>query len=109
MKEAHTAEMNILIKKMKRISGIINAGFVGGDYDKALKYIEQQEELIKGFQGDVPEEIKALHILWLYHRATTYAYRGNLALNFKYANKIFKKSYYRRCNKIYYFENYFYS
>ena len=77
MREEHTAEMNKLIKKMKRIYGIIVTGHNGGNYDKALKYIEQEEQLIKRFQGDVPEEIKALHTLWLYFRAVIYAFRGN--------------------------------
>ncbi len=62
----------------------------GGPYDKALKYIEKGEELIKRFQGDVPEEIKGLHTGWLWFRTVIYVYKGNLALNFKYANELLR-------------------
>ena len=47
---------------MQRIFRFIAFGLVGGDYDKVLKYIEQEEELINRFQGDVPEEIKVLQM-----------------------------------------------
>ena len=87
MKEEHTAEMNKLIKKMKRIFRIINLGYFRGNYDKALKFIEQEEHLIKRFQGDVPEEIKEHHMYWLYCRAHIYAFKGNLALCFKDAKE----------------------
>jgi len=88
MREEQTAEMNKLIKKMKRIFSVVFFGLIGGNFDKILKYIEQEEELIKHFQGDLPEEIKVLHARWLYIRAVTYAYRGNLALSFKDANEL---------------------
>jgi len=88
MREEQTAEMNKLIKKMKRIFSVVFFGLIGGNFDKIFKYIEQEEELIKHFQGDLPEEIKVLHARWLYIRAVTYAYRGNLALSFKDANEL---------------------
>ena len=90
MKGEQTAEMNKLIKKMKRIFTIISNGYTLGAYDKTLKYIEQEEQLIKRFQGEVPEEIKGVHTFWLWCRATIYAYRGNLALCFKDANELLR-------------------
>ena len=90
MKEEHTGEMNKLIKKMKSFFVNIKSKYQLGDYDKALKYIEQEEQLIKRFQGDLPEEIKVLHTKWLFYRAIIYGYRGNLALNSKYANELLR-------------------
>ena len=88
MKEEQSAEMNQLIKEMKSIYSIIVNEYFGGAYDKVLNYIEQEEELIKPFQGDLPGEIKGLHTGWIYYRAVIHAYRGNLALSFKYANEL---------------------
>ena len=88
MKVKQPAEINKLIKNMKRISAIIANGHLGGAYDKVLKYFEQEEELIKLFQGDIPKEIKNLHILWLWFRADIYAYKGNLTLSFKDAKEL---------------------
>ena len=62
MREEIVAQKNKLIKKMKRIYSIIVSGFLAGAYDKSLKYIEQEEELLKLFEGDVPETIKSIHI-----------------------------------------------
>jgi len=90
MKEEHPADRKKLIKKMKRIFSIIASAYFGGDYDKTLKYIEQEEHLIKGFQGDIPEEIRELHPWWLLHKANISAYRGNLAVQLKYANKLLR-------------------
>ncbi len=90
MREEQSAEMNKLIRRINRFNAIIFNGFVGGAYDKVLKYIEQGEQLIKRFQGDLPEEIKGLHTLWLFYRCVIYAYRGNLALSFKYANELIR-------------------
>ncbi len=88
MREEQPADMNKLIKKMKRIHLRIATGYYMGKFDKALKYIEQEEELIKQFQGDLPEEIKGIHIVWLFYRGNIYAWRGNLALCFKDANDL---------------------
>jgi len=88
MREEQKVEMKKLIKKMKRNYSFIEAWFFGGDFDKALKYIEREEELIKRFQGDLPEKIKGLHIGWLNLRMIIYALKGNLALSFEYANKL---------------------
>ncbi len=55
MREEQSAEMNKLIKRIKRIYSIIVYGYFGGDYDKVLKFIEKAEQLIKRFQGDLPE------------------------------------------------------
>jgi len=88
MKGEHAAERNKLINKIKRIFSIIFQGYFGGAYDKVLKYIEKEEQLIKRFQGDVPGEIKRLHILWLWYRVNIYAYRGDLVRSFKYANEL---------------------
>jgi len=88
MKEDHTAEMNKLIRKMKSMSSAIVFGNFVGEYDNTLKYIEQEEQLIKRFQGDVPEEIKRLHTEWLWMRSHISAYRGDLVLCFKAANEL---------------------
>jgi len=88
MREEQPAEMNKLIKKMKGLYRRLWMFFNMGKYDKALKRIEQEEELIKQFQGDVPEEIKEFHIIWLSWRALIYAYKGNLALSLKENNKL---------------------
>ncbi len=69
IKEEQTPEMNKLIKRMHRVFGIIQTGYYGGTFDKVLKYIEQEEELIKRFQGDLPKEVKDLHTRWLFLRA----------------------------------------
>jgi len=90
MEKEQTAEMNKLIKKINRINPIIAYGFSGGIFSKVLKYIEKGEELIKRFQGELPEEIKNLHTTWLYYRVIIYAYRGNLALCFKEANELLR-------------------
>ncbi len=90
IREEQIAKMNKLIKKIKRININITNMFFGGVYDKTLKYIELEEQLIKHFQGDLPEEIKELHIGWLFYRATIYAYRGNLKLSFKDANELLR-------------------
>jgi len=88
MKNEQTAEMNKIIRKMKGLMRRIGRLHYTGKFDKALKYIEQEEQLIKHFQGDVPEEIKVLHILWLWTRATIYSFRGNLALTLKDAKEL---------------------
>ena len=88
MKEEQPAERNKLIKKMKRLLSKIGNLHYLGKFDKALKYIEQEEELIKQFQGDLPEEVKVLRTRWLWYRADIYHYKGNLALSFKYANEL---------------------
>jgi len=88
MKKEQTAEMTKLIKKMKRIFSRVSNAYGVGKFDRVLKYIEQGEELIKRFQEDVPEEIKSLHTEWLWLRAIISAYKGNLALSFKYANEL---------------------
>jgi len=88
IKEEQTAEMNKLIKKIKRIFSMIQTGYNGGSFDKVLKYIEQEEELIKRFQGDLPREIKDLHTRWLFLRSLIYANNGNVALSFEYANEL---------------------
>ncbi len=62
IKEQQTPEMNKLIKKMKKIYSIIVRGHIVGEYDKTLKNIEQEDQLIKLFQGDVPYEIKIRHM-----------------------------------------------
>ena len=90
MREEQTAERNQLIKKMKRIQNKIDIAYYIGKHDRTLKYIEQTEELIKEFQGDVPEEIKGLHTVWLWYRAHIYAFKGNLALSFKDTNHLLK-------------------
>ena len=90
MRKEQTAEVNKLIRKMKRIYSIIVSGFLAGYYDKSMKYIEQEEELLKLFEGDVPEAIKAIHIEWLGYRANISAYRGNLLLSFKAANELLR-------------------
>ena len=90
LNEEQTAEVNKLIKRMKIFYSIITLGYIGGDYTKSLKYIEQEEELINKFQGALPEEIKELHVSWLYFRAIIYAYKGNLALSFKEAKELLK-------------------
>ncbi len=90
MREEETAEMNQLIKRIKRIYHIIITRFSGGDFDKALKYVEKGEELIKFFQGELPEEIKVLHTSWLWFKAIIYAFRGDLALSFKEANELLR-------------------
>jgi len=90
MKEEKTAEKNKLIKRMNRIYSIIFLGYFGGEFGKVLKYIEREEQLIKHFQGDVPEEIKGLHTAWLFWRANIYAFRGDLALSFKDANELLR-------------------
>jgi len=88
IKEEQLTEMNKLINKMKRISSSILIGILKGDYDKALKNIEQGEQLIKRIQGDSPEEIKELHSAWLAYRATIYAFKGDLILCLKDANEL---------------------
>ncbi len=90
MREEQPAEMNKLIKRINRMNALITFGHLGGIYDKTLKYIEKAEQLIKHFQGDLPEEIKAHHTGWLYFRSIIYAYKGNLALTFKYANELLR-------------------
>lgn len=67
---------------------IIPYGFIGGNYGKVLKYVDQAEQQLKHFQGDLPEEIKAFHTSWLWYKTVIYAYMGNLARNFKAANKL---------------------
>ena len=88
IKEEQAEETEKLIKKMKRIYSISTNGFFGGAYDKVLINIEKGEQIIKSSQGDLPEEIKRIHITWLYFRSIIYAYKGNLALSFKSANEI---------------------
>jgi len=88
IKEEQAVETNKLIKKMQEINGMITFGVIGGDYDKALKWIEQEEELLKHFQGDIPEEIKELHLRWLFTRGIIYVHRGDLAHSFKDANEL---------------------
>ena len=88
IKEDQTPEVNKLIKKIKRIFSMIQTGYNGGSFDKVLKYIEQEEELIKRFQGDLPREIKDLHTRWLFLRSLIYANNGNVALSFEYANEL---------------------
>ena len=90
MREEQTPEMKKLIRKMKRNFSFIEAWFFGGDFDKELKYIEREEELIKHFQGDLPEEIKELHVGWLHQKSQIYSTRGDLAHGFKYANETLK-------------------
>ena len=46
MKEEQTPEMNKLIKKIKRIYSRIGNLYSMGKLDKALKSIEQEEQLI---------------------------------------------------------------
>ncbi len=88
--EEEEAKMKKLIKRMNRFNRIISSGFFGGAYDKTLNYIEKGEELIKRFQGDLPEEIKVIHTFWLHFKTNIYAFRGNLELSFKYANELLK-------------------
>ena len=90
MKEEQPAEMNKLIRKVKRYNDLILFRYFRGDFDKVLKYIEQEEQLIKRFQGEIPEEIKVLHTNWLMYKANAYAYKGDLALSFKYANELLR-------------------
>ncbi len=87
MREENAEKLSKLNAKINRINAIINGGYLGGVYDKVLKYIEKGEELIKRFQEDLPEEIKILPTLWLCYRAWINGYRGNLALCFKDANE----------------------
>ncbi len=87
MKEEQTPEMNKLIHKIKIRFNMIVKSHNMGKYDKALKYIEQAEELIKHFQGDLPRGIRVSHISWLSHRAIIYAFKGDLARSFKDANE----------------------
>ena len=95
MKEERTAEKNKLIRKMTGIFGRIFYRQYRGEYDKALKFIEQEEKLLKHFQGDIPEEIKILHTGWLYFKALIYAHRGDLARSLNDANELIRvaKSY----------------
>ncbi len=90
MKRERTAEMNKLIHRIKRIHSIINLGFLWGSYDEVLKYVEQEEELIKYFQGDLPGEIKICHTLWIFYRAIIYVFRGDLARSFNAANELLR-------------------
>ena len=90
MKEEQKDDTKKLIRKMKRMSSIISNGFTLGDYDKTLKYVEKEEQLIKHFQGDIPEEIKGVHTLWLWCRGIIYAYRGDLALCIMDANELLR-------------------
>ncbi len=90
IKEEQKAEMNKLIKKIKRKHIYMLASYYRGNYEKVLKFIEKAEQLIKRFQGDLPEEIKVLHTRWLLYRSLIYAYRGNLALSFKEANELLR-------------------
>jgi tetratricopeptide (TPR) repeat protein len=82
--------MRKLIKQMKENHSFIETWFFTGEFDKALNYIEREEELIKNFQGDLPEDIKLFHTSWLFHRSIIYAYRGNLALSFKDAKELLR-------------------
>ncbi len=90
MREEQSDEMNKLIKEIKSIQSIIFAGYYGGDYNNVLKYVEQAEALIKGFQGDLPETIKDFHTGWLAYRAMILALKGNLALSLLVANELVK-------------------
>ena len=90
MKEEQAEEMKKLIKKMERIFSIISYAFLLGDADKMLKFIEQEEKIIKQFQGDLPEKIKLLQTRWLGFRAVTYAYKGDLNLCLKDANELLR-------------------
>ena len=90
MKEEHTADRNKLITKIKRIYSILSTGFMGGDFVKGFKYIDQVEQLIKNFKGDVPEEIKKLHMYLLSIKSSISGFKGNLSLSFKAANELLK-------------------
>ncbi len=90
MREEQTSEMNKLIRWINMFNPVILNGYVFGKYAKSLKYIEKGVELIKLFQGDLPEEIKKIRTLWLLDRAAIYAYRGDLALSLKDANELLR-------------------
>jgi len=90
MKEEQPADRNQLIKKIKKINRNIISQTLTGNFDKALKFIKQGEDLIKLFHGDLPAEIKRRYTLWLYVKATNSVYRGNLNLSFKEANDLIR-------------------
>jgi tetratricopeptide (TPR) repeat protein len=82
------AEMNRVIKKAKRMRSRIMLMYIAGELDSSLELIKQAEELIRGFQGDLPRELEELHCWELRVKGSINAYREDLKFNFKLANEL---------------------
>ena len=76
-----------LIRKAKRLKGRIILIFTAGKLDKTFELVKQGEKLISQFKGELPKEIKELH-LYIFRVITTIsAYKGDLILNLKQVNE----------------------
>lgn len=81
-------ETDKLIKKIKRISGIALGLLSAGEWDKLWEIIEQGEESIRNFPGNLPRELEEPHCQLLDIKADLAIIRGNLILCFDTVNEL---------------------
>jgi len=88
MDENKNIELSKLIKKGRRLSGRITLAFNTGQIDRAEKLMNQMEELINQFQGDLPRETEIHYSITLRFKSNLLAYRGDFSQSYNTANKI---------------------
>jgi len=86
MKEKNIIAVDKLKNKAKRMRSRIVFKYGVGELDETLKLIKQGEDIIENFQGELPSELKEMHLYALRFKATISAYQGELELNFKHTN-----------------------
>jgi len=87
MEEDKKAAVARLINKAKRLKGRIGFRYAAGKLEETLDLIKQGEEIIRKFQGELPEELVELHLFALRFKTTISAYRGDIILNFTQINE----------------------
>ncbi len=88
MTEKEKIDKNKLIKKIKRLVGRIMLAFGTGDWRKGMDLVNQGEELIKKFPGDLPKELEEPHCLLLNQKGTVNILKGYLTRGLEIANEL---------------------
>ncbi len=83
-----TPERDNIIKKIKQMADLALKETLSGRVDKALDLINQAEDLIEKFQGNIPSELEESPYLLLSIKATILTDQGYLTQGFDVANEL---------------------
>lgn len=79
-----------LLRKLKRIYAITNILYTFGNYDKALKYLEKNQNQFVNLPKELQKEAGQLHCELLMLKTIIFSYRGDLIHSFEVVKKILK-------------------
>jgi hypothetical protein len=87
MIESKIPEIQMKIKEIQKTVGRVLGLFIRGRYDRTLIIIRQGEELIRGFQGNLPDELRESHCLLLMSKGNALSAKGYLEQRLKVAKE----------------------